>query len=152
MKIIKASILDARKISSLIINTIKKVNSKDYHPKHLQHELSCNTFSKIKEHIKNNFVFIAIEGDNIIGVVILDADNATITSLYIKESYIGRGIGKKLMEYIEQKAKKLGVRELKLYPTKFAENFYKRIGYKIKGKFIGTLNGGFPVTDMRKKI
>ena len=71
---------------------------------------------------------------------------------YLKPSYIGKGIGKELIEFIEKEAKKNKIKELKLYPTKFAISFYKKRGYKITKRFIGTENGGFPVIEMKKRL
>jgi len=152
MKIIKAIKKDAGNISSLIINTINEINAKDYPKKQLEHELNCYTLPKVKEYIKDNLVFNAIEGNKIIGVVILDIKKATIKSLYIRPNKMGMGVGKKLMQFIENKARDVGIKELTLYPTKYSKKFYKKLGYKIKRVFKGTENGGFPVTDMRKKI
>lgn len=152
MRITKAKEKDAGKISNLIKNTINKINAKDYHKKQLEHELSCYTISNVRGYIKDSLVFQAFEGNHLLGVVILDIQKKTLNSLYLKPSKIGKGFGKKLMQFIEKEAKKQGIRELTLYPTKYAEEFYKKLGYKIKRIFKGTENGGFPVTDMRKKL
>ena len=152
MKIHKATLKDAKRISGLIRGTINKVNAENYAKKQLRHELSCYTIQKIKDYIKNNLVFCVFDKEKLIGAIMLDYNKKTLNSLYLKPSYIGKGIGKELIEFIEKEAKKNGIRELKLFPTKFAIKFYKKLGYKITRRFIGTENGGFPVIEMKKRL
>lgn len=152
MKIQKARKKDARKISYLIRGTINKINAKDYPKKQLEHELSCYTIKRIKEYIKKGVVFCVFSKERLIGAVVLNYKEKTLNSLYLKSKYIGKGIGKRLLEFIEKQAKKKKIKELKLYPTKFAISFYKKQGYKITRRFIGTENGGFPVIEMKKRL
>jgi len=152
MKIRKARKEDARKISMLIRNTINKINAEDYPKKQLEHELSCYTVQKIKGYLKTDWVFCAIDKEKLIGVLIFSYKNKALNSLFLKSDYIGKGFGKELMIFIEKQAKKRKIQEITLYPTKFAKPFYKRLGYEVKKRFKGTENGGFLVTEMRKKL
>ncbi len=152
LKIRKATLKDARKISYLIRGTINKINAKGYPKKQLEYELNCYTTLKIKEYIKNNLVFCAVDKEKIIGAIVFNCKEKTLNSLYLKPTYIGKGFGKELMRFIEEQAKKKKIKEIKLYPTKFAQKFYNKLGYKITRRFIGTENGGFPVIEMRKKL
>ena len=93
-----------------------------------------------------------LEGNKIIGASILEVGEKTVDSLYLNPDFIGKGFGKELLSFVEKFAKSKGILRLKLYPTEFALNFYKKMGYKIKRKFIGTQNGGYPVTEMEKRL
>ena len=152
IRIRKAKIEDTKKISRLIRNTILKINSKHYPQKQMQFELSCYTPSKIKEYLEEKIIFCLLKEDKIIGVSMLNLNDRTIESLYLNPKFIGKGLGKKMLSYLECFAKKKNIDEITLYPTEYALNFYKNAGYKIKRKFKGTSNGGYPVIDMRKKL
>ena len=58
--------------------------------------------------------------------------------LAVKKKYQKQGIGKKLMKYIENYAKKKGFRKICLYTGKNMKSvikFYKKIGYKKINEF-----------------
>ncbi len=54
-----------------------------------------------------------------------------IGGLFIKSSEIGKGIGTQLMDFIENYALSKRLKQVRLYSTKFAFNFYKNRGYKL---------------------
>lgn len=152
MQIRKAKKEEAEKISRLIRNTILKVNSKHYPKKQMEFELTCYTASKIKSYFKDKTIFCLLEKEKIIGVSILNFEEKTIESLYLNPKFLGKGLGIKLLLYVENYAKKEGIKKIILYPTDYAYEFYKKAGYKVIRKFLGTKNGGYPVTEMEKKI
>jgi ribosomal protein S18 acetylase RimI-like enzyme len=60
--------------------------------------------------------------------------------LAVKKKNQGQGIGKKLMDFIEQYAKKKGFRKVCLYTGKDmtkTRGFYEKIGYKVVNEFPG---------------
>ncbi len=152
MRIRKAKKEEASIISRLIRNTILKINSKHYPKKQMQFELSCYTPSKIRKYFEEKIIFCLCEKDKIIGVSILDFKEKTIESLYLNPKFIGQCLGKKILSFVENYAKKRGIKEIILYPTEYALEFYKKSGYKIIRIFKGTNNGGYPVTEMKKKL
>lgn len=99
---------------------------------------------------------IAFDGEELIGTVSLkihDMDIRTdlspwVSSLYVKNSRRGQGIGSQLVCAIEEKAKSLGVSRLFLY-TPTAEDFYAKLNWQVaeRMKYHGTL-----VAIMKKEI
>lgn len=152
MKIRKAKKEDVPSISKLILNTLDKVNSKDYKKRQLEVERRCHTIKELNKEIKEKTFFVLIDKERIIGVIQLDLKGKAIDRLFLNPKYIGKGLGKKLIIYAENYAKKKGTKKIILYPTDFALEFYKKAGYKITKEFMGTRNGGYPVTEMEKKI
>jgi N-acetylglutamate synthase-like GNAT family acetyltransferase len=152
MRIRKARKEEAEKISHLIRNTILKVNSKHYPKKQMEFELTCYTAFKIKSYFKDKTIFCLLEKEEIIGVSILNFEEKTIESLYLNPKFIGKGLGIKLLLYVENYAKKKGIKKIILYPTDYALKFYQKARYKIIRQFIGTKNGGYPVTEMEKRL
>jgi GNAT superfamily N-acetyltransferase len=134
MRIKKARLEDAERIHLLRSNTIKKINSKDYSKTIIDVILRKNAIDKIIKRIKEREVFCAWNKEELIGTIELKKNN--VGGLYIKTDYIGQGVGKKLMFFIEDYAKGKNVKILKLEPTKTAIGFYEKLGYKMVREFI----------------
>jgi len=66
---------------------------------------------------------------------------AEIKILYVKDNYRGKGLGKKLVNFIENEAKKQGYSELIVRSSirykETAFGFYKKLGYSSAGKING---------------
>lgn len=129
MKIRKATKKDARKISSLRRKTLREINKNDY-PKVFHDTLiNKNSSKEIIKKMKKGDMFCAWRGDALLGTIELRDDK--ISGLYIKTSEIGRGLGTKLMDFIEDYARSKKIKKVRLYSTKFAFNFYKKRGYHL---------------------
>ena len=79
------------------------------------------------------------KGKEIVGfiasyITIDDRKDAYISELQLKSKYQKRGIGKELMNSIENKYKKKGVEEIRLVTKRKAGafKFYKKLKYKVK--------------------
>lgn len=62
-----------------------------------------------------------------------DEETARVKSVAILDEYRGRGLGKYLMDFIENLAKEKGYKKVCLMGRVSAEEFYHRIGYKTLG-------------------
>jgi predicted N-acetyltransferase YhbS len=101
-------------------------------------------------------VLVAREGEELIGTVCLKIHEMKtrkelspwLADLYVAESRRKQGVGKMLVAAIEKVAANLGIARLYLY-TPDAENFYSRLGWKIKER---TIYQGHPVVIMTKVL
>lgn len=132
MKIRKGSKKDARKISLLRRNAIKKINAQDYSKEIVDLLLKSNDLENTFDKIKKEETFCLWNKELLIGTVSLEKD--IVGGLYIKISKMKKGFAKQLMDFIENYAKRKGWKKLRLYPTKTAYIFYKKLGYKRTGK------------------
>jgi N-acetylglutamate synthase-like GNAT family acetyltransferase len=128
MRIRKARKEDARRISLLKRETLKKINSKDYSKLFMDELFKKNNIKSILKNIKERDVFCLIEGVKILGVI--DLEDCQIWGLYINSKVLGKGYRKILIEYVEDYAKKKGKKKIIIYPTKSAKKFYEKLGYK----------------------
>lgn len=129
MKIRKANIKDAKEISKLRRNTFKKINSKYYPHKHILIFCKKNTPKKIRKKIREKEMFCIVENNKILGTVYLYKD--LIGGLYVRHDKIKKGIGTKLLKFIENYARKKGIKKVKLYSTKYGYPFYVKNNYKL---------------------
>ncbi|MDE5860224.1 MAG: GNAT family N-acetyltransferase [Oscillospiraceae bacterium] len=78
-----------------------------------------------------------------------------IVSLYLLPEYIGRGYGKKLMEYVVGELKNLGYDEVFLWVLEEnvrALDFYERFGFVADGGVTDTEIGGKMLREIRYRI
>ena len=97
--------------------------------------------------------YIAMMGDGAVGTVRWrrDGDLAKIERLAVLDSVRGKGIGKKLMNYILEDIKKSGVEKIKLGSQDHAIPFYESLGFSVFGE--GYMDGGtIPHHDMILKL
>ena len=151
MRFRKAKKEDAKEISNLIRNTLERVNFKDYSKDIISYLKRKNSKKEVEKKIKEREGYVAIENERIIGIVFLE-DNR-IGWVYVDSNFLGKGIGKKLMILIEEKAKKKGLKKVVLNPTKTALKFYEKLGYKkIKQEIWKTETFKTRVWTMEKKL
>lgn len=130
MLIKRARLKDVRKISLLRRKTIVERNYNDYPKAFINYLIRKNSAKEIAKKVKTREMFCAWEKGTLMGTVDLEKDK--IGGLFVKNSEIGRGTGTKLMDFIENYALSKKIKQVRLYSTKFAFNFYKKRGYKLK--------------------
>ncbi len=129
MEIRKATKKDARKISILRRKTLREVNKNDYPQEHLNFLINENSTQGIIKKMDERETFCMWENKILLGTVELKGDK--ILGLFIKSSEVGKGLGSKLMDFIEDYARSKKIKQVRLYSTKFAFNFYKKRGYRL---------------------
>lgn len=87
--------------------------------------------------IRDHIVELASLDGKIVGLIELipAADHLLLENIAIDPAAQGRGIGRRLMERVEQRAIEMGLPMVRLYTNKaFATNldFYRRLGYAIE--------------------
>ena len=93
----------------------------------------------------------AYAGDKIVGSLILTRQNertAQMRQVAVEEILQGRGIGRIMLEFAEQEAKKNGILEITLHARETALPFYERLGYGSFGESFQEV--GLPHLEMRK--
>lgn len=97
---------------------------------------------------------IAVEDDKIIGcgrAHFNDGEEAQIRYMAIENEWQGQGIGKKILEALENKVVEKGAKKIILHARENVVKFYERNGYKVVKKS-HTLFGSIPHYLMEKRI
>lgn len=95
----------------------------------------------------------AFINDNLAGVLLLvplTKNTARMRQVAIKEGLQGKGIGKKLVEYSEQAARKEGFKEIELHSRLTAAGFYEKLGYETTSAVFFEI--GIPHVEMKKQL
>jgi GNAT superfamily N-acetyltransferase len=121
---------DAGMVSRLIRKTLFVSNAKDYPRKIIDYIVKNHSPSELIEGSKKNDVFVAVQGNCILGTATIGDD--WIGMVFVTPSDQGRGIGRKLIERIEKAARKWGVKSLVVRSSITAWRFYEKLGYKRK--------------------
>ena len=129
MEIKRAAKKDARKISILRRKTLRELNQKDYPEVFLQFLINENSTKEVLNKILDRSMFCLWKGNTLLGTVELKGNK--ILGLFVKNSEIGKGIGTQLMDFIEDYARSKKIKQVRLYSTKFAFNFYKNRDYHL---------------------
>lgn len=128
MKIRRAKISDAPSLSRLRRGVFGKVKGERYSKKFVDLINKTNSPKGVIENIKSFDVFCLVKGERIIGTVGLKGNK--IKGLYVRKSCARKGIGTRLMNFIENYAKKKNLKKLILYSEEKARDFYEKLGYK----------------------
>ncbi len=99
-------------------------------------------FEKITEFFKEYDLYLAIDNKKIIGFIALNINikgkKAEVEELWLKPNYQGKGIGKSLMKFIEDKCKEKGIKSIGLMANQNSKalHFYKKLKYKVKHELL----------------
>jgi GNAT superfamily N-acetyltransferase len=151
MKIRKFQKRDAKKVSSLIIKNQREVLSKYYPKKVIDFFCRRRTPEGILEASKKRDYFVAVERNRILGINGLK--NNKVKTMFVNPKYHKKNIGRRLMENLENIAKKRKIKKLIVHSTPYAERFYKRCGFKRLKKIISSSKDiKWPEIIMEKSI
>jgi len=126
----KATRRDLNEISSLFLQeSTKKPYNQKWNRK--------TAMDKIKEFFECCDIWLVEDTGSIVGFITLrislwdKGKEATINEFWLKPSYQGRGLGKKLLLFAEKESKKRGTKTFFLVSNKKSKafGFYKKMGY-----------------------
>ena len=108
-----------------------------------------------KDEIEKECIHAAyFENDKILGICRLQINNnkeGQIRYMAVENGLQGRGIGKKIVAYVEQEARDKGLTNIVLHARENAVRFYRSCNYKIIADSY-LLYGVIPHFEMRKEL
>lgn len=130
---------DLDEISDIITKNLLEVNVKDYgeemmkeHAKMFSKENISQTFKDREE------VFVALKDNKIVGTAGLEVawsknpGEYWILTVFVEPEYQGQGIGRKLIEKVEEHAKSIDAKKLVVPASITGNEFYYKLGYTYK--------------------
>lgn len=138
LKIVEYKEKYLEQISNVIIQDLLTVNSNDYGIERVKKMAEDFTVEKLQNSLsKRKKVFVALIDDNVVGTAGIDKswnsdDEYWILTVFVKPENHGQGIGKKLIEKVEEYATTLPVKKLIIPASITAHKFYYKLGYKYK--------------------
>lgn len=123
----RATLADAEAISHVIIQSLKKVNAKDYSESVINSVIKNFSTEQIATKMKLRKIFVITEKDQIIGTASLEGN--MVRTVFVLPSKQGKKSGALLMHYLEEVARKENISCLTVSSSITAEGFYRKIGY-----------------------
>lgn len=142
---------DANDISSIIIDCIKNLSNEFYDTQAIDTLCLFYTPQHILYYSKIDNIFTALFDSMVVGTISLYGD--TIRNLFIKRNFQKMGIGRMLMDFIENIAKEKNINTLYVNSNISAYNFYQSLGFSFKKVKLEKIGNSFIKTVfMEKKI
>jgi len=83
----------------------------------------------IKAIVRGPF-FVATDGDAIVGFSNLNQKSGEVEAVYVDPGYVGLGVGRRLLQALENEARDAGLTSLHLSASLNAVPFYEKAGYR----------------------
>lgn len=127
----------AEEISNIVTRNLLEINIKDYGLEFSKNHAEEFTVDKIKENFKNRTkTYVALKNNNVVGTAGLDKSwynddgEFWIVSVFVKPENHGEGIGKSLINKVEEYAKEINAKKLVVPASITACEFYHKLGYE----------------------
>lgn len=127
--------IDAEDVSTIVCRNLREVNSKDYAADVIEKLAVSFTPDRIRQLARQREMFVAEMAGKVVGTASLARDNRTqeeryvVLTIFVLPEEHGKGIGTKLMERVEEAARRKGAATLKVPAGRTAISFYQRLGY-----------------------
>ena len=135
-------------VSRICKRCIREINSNDMTKKQVDYLSNYFSVKNIRDSLKDTSIYVALLGEKIVATGSLC--EGRIKSFFVNPSYHKKGIGSKLVKYLEGILKKNGYSSVFLRSSKYAVGFYKKLGFKEAEKINSPEVG--EVTVMKKKF
>ena len=137
MKIRRFEEKDAKKVSELIVETLRKTNIKDYSADLIENYVNNFQPENVLKRASWTHFYVAEEKDSIIGCGAIGPywdkiDESSLFTIFISPEHQGKGIGRKIIETLEKDEYFLRAKRIEIPASITAVQFYKKMGYSYK--------------------
>jgi predicted N-acetyltransferase YhbS len=147
----RVTLNDAAEISNLIINNASFYLRPHYSDEQWSIFKSYYSIETMQQKILKQQMFCAKLGNAIVGTIALNHDY--IVGFYTHIDYTNKGIGAKLLSFIEKEANDLGYSEIYLASSPVGVDFYLKFGWQVVEELaIDYLGVPFVETIMKKQL
>ncbi len=125
-----ATILDIDAICSLMSESVFEL-CKDYYTK-TELEAYMSNFPKrihYNELLSDRILIVACVDETIVGFTQYDPSESAVDAIYVLPGHTGKGIGTRMLGYIEDVARSLKKNEINIAASKNAVSFYEKSKY-----------------------
>ena len=128
---------DAKAVSDLIVTTIRISNVGDYTAELMEELVKTETPEHVLQRASWMHFYVAEEDGNIIGCGAIGPywgkeDESSLFSIFVRPDYQGKGIGRAIVETLEQDEFALRARRIEIPASITGLPFYRKMGYDFK--------------------
>ncbi len=127
----------AEETAQVIAATLKISNSNDYSEEYIEANISSHSAEVLIERAKEGHMYVACEDSRIIGCGAIagywgSTDESILLTIFVLPEYQGKGIGRKIIETLEQDEYFLRAKRIEIPASITAVDFYRKMGYEYK--------------------
>ena len=129
---------DANELADVIAVTLRTTNSKDYLSEYIENDINCFlTAEKLIERASWMNFYVVCDDNKIIGCGAIGPywgkeDESSLFTIFVHPEYQGKGIGRKIIETLEQDEFFLRAKRIEIPASITAAEFYRKMGYDFK--------------------
>lgn len=128
---------DAEELSAVIAKTLRITNSKDYPEEYIEENVASHSPDILRKRAEEGHTYVILDGSKIIGCGTIAGYWGSITesillTIFLLPEYQGRGLGKKIIETLEEDEYFLRAKRIEIPASITAVEFYKKMGYTYK--------------------
>ena len=128
---------DAQEVSALIAKTLRTTNIRDYSPEFIENEVKILTPEYIAWRASWTHFYVACEEGEIVGCGAIgpywgSETESSLFTIFVLPEHQGRGIGRKIIETLEQDEFALRAKRIEIPASITACEFYRKMGYDYK--------------------
>ena len=128
---------DAGEVSALIAKTLRVTNSRDYSPDYIEKEVALMTPDFLIDRAKWTHFYVVCEAEQIVGCGAIGPyrgkqEESSPFTIFVHPDYQGKGIGRKIIETLEQDEYFLRAHRIEIPASITACAFYQKMGYTYK--------------------
>lgn len=128
---------DAEAVSALILHTFRVSNSRDYPPEYGDALAQSLSPEGIRRRAETAHGYVAADGETVIGCGMIapyfgSETESILLTVFVLPEYQGNGIGRQIIETLEQDAYFLRAERIEIPASITAVEFYRKLGYDYK--------------------
>lgn len=128
---------DSVELANVIAKTLRTTNIKDYPLEYIENNISFLSAEKLIERSSWTNLYVVCDNKKIIGCGAIGPywgkeDESSLFTIFVLPEYQGKGIGRKIIETLEQDEYFLRAKRIEIPSSVTAVDFYRKMGYDYK--------------------
>ena len=128
---------DAQETALVIAKTLRVSNSRDYPEEFIEQNIASHSAEELIKASNERHMYVICDGDRIIGTGGIAGYWGSLTesillTVFILPEYQGKGLGRKLIDTLEQDEYFLRAQRIEIPASLTAVQFYRKMGYDYK--------------------
>ncbi|MBO5219284.1 MAG: GNAT family N-acetyltransferase [Clostridia bacterium] len=133
---------DAGETAQVIADTLRTSNRRDYSAEYIEATIASHSAEVLIERAESGHMYVVCDGAKIIGCGAIAGYWGSLTesillTIFVLPEYQGRGIGRRIIETLEQDEYFLRARRIEIPASITAVEFYRKMGYDYKNGYAG---------------
>ena len=137
MEIRRFTEADADAAAEVVAVTVEVSNSRDYPPEYIAHLKETHSAEVLRQRAREGHMYVICDGEKIVGTGTIapywgSETESILLTIFILPDWQGRGLGRLLIETLEQDEYAKRASRIEIPASLTAVNFYRHLGYDYK--------------------